>query len=125
MPTKRIMKLFNNKEYILALVIIVILLCAAGCQDVGTSATTSTVVSSATGTLPVVNTIPGHSINVQDAKNLLDSNSKMVVFIDVRNQSDYDTSYIPGAVLIPVTELPDRLSEVPYNKQVIVYSECR
>jgi len=119
------MKLFNNKEYILALVIIVILLCAAGCQDVGTSATTSTVVSSATGTLPVVNTIPGHSINVQDAKNLLDSNSKMVVFIDVRNQSDYDTSYIPGAVLIPVTELPDRLSEVPYNKQVIVYSECR
>ena len=89
----------------------------------GTSATTSTVASSTTGTPPVVSTIASHSINVQDAKNLLDSNSKMAVFIDVRNQSDNDTSYIPGAVLIPVTEcLTDCLKSHIINRLLFIPS---
>jgi Rhodanese-like domain len=121
------LKLSLNKEYILALVIIVILLSVAGCgHAAGSSTITSEATSSTTtsGTQPVVNSIPGHSITVQDAKKLLDSGSKTTVFIDIRNQTDYDQNHVPGAVLIPAVELPNRLSEVPHDKQVIVYAGC-
>ena len=116
------------KNYILLILIIVILLCAAGCGKVAgntivTSETDTTPVTSST--LPVVSTIPGHSITVQDAKILLDSGSNAAIFIDVRTQADYDTLHIPGAVLIPVEELPGKLSEVPTDKQIIVYAQCR
>lgn len=125
MSSKRILKLNRNKRYILTLVLIVTLVCAAGCgQGVGSSTTTAEATSSTTSTLPVVSSIPGHSITVQDAKKLLDSGSKTTVFIDIRNQTDYDQNHVPGAVLITAVELPSRLSEVPHDKQVIVYAGC-
>jgi hypothetical protein len=107
-------------------VLIVTLVCAAGCgQGVGSSTTTFEATSSTTtSTLPVISTIPGHSITVLDAKKLLDSGSKTTVFIDIRNQTDYDQNHVPGAVLITAVELPSRLSEVPHDKQVIVYAGC-
>jgi len=104
------------------------LLCAGGCGKVaGNSAVITETASTpaASNTLPAVSTIPGHYITIQDAKTLLDSGSKTVVFVDVRNQTDYDSNHIPGAVLIPLTELPDRLSEIPKDKQLIVYAQCR
>jgi hypothetical protein len=36
----------------------------------------------------------------------------------------YDQNHAPGAVLIPAVELSGRLSEVPHDKQVIVYAGC-
>ena len=116
------LKLSLNRGYILALVVIVILLSATGCGQAVGSSTTSEDTSSTTtsGTLPVISPIPGHSITVLDAKKLLDSGSKTTVFIDIRNQTDYDQNHVPGAVLIPTVELPGRLSEVPHDKQVIV-----
>jgi ABC-type transport system substrate-binding protein len=126
LSSKRILKLNRNKRYILTLVLIVTLVCAAGCgQGVGSSTTTFEATSSTTtSTLPVISTIPGHSITVLDAKKLLDSGSKTTVFIDIRNQTDYDQNHVPGAVLITAVELPSRLSEVPHDKQVIVYAGC-
>ena len=127
MSGNKMLKLSLNKRYILTLVLIVTLLCAAGCgHGVGSSATTSEATSPTTtsGTLPVISPIPGHSITVLDAKKLLDSGSKITVFIDIRNQTDYDQNHVPGAVLIPTVELPGRLSEVPHDKQVIVYAGC-
>ena len=119
MPIKRI-----RKRYILPVVIIVILLCAGGCSHV-TENTTVTSEASSVNTLTTVSTIPGHSITIQDAKTLLDSSSNTAVYIDVRNQADYDTLHIPGAVLIPLAEIPARLSEIPLDKQIIVYAQCR
>jgi NADPH-dependent 2,4-dienoyl-CoA reductase/sulfur reductase-like enzyme/rhodanese-related sulfurtransferase len=46
-----------------------------------------------------------------------------VTILDVRTQAEYDMWHIPDAVLIPYTELRDRLSEVPRDKPVYVY--CR
>jgi len=43
------------------------------------------------------------------------------VFIDVRSQFEYDHSHIMGAMLIPVTEIEDRLDEIPDDKSIIVY----
>jgi rhodanese-related sulfurtransferase len=41
--------------------------------------------------------------------------------IDVRQPKEYEREHLPGAKLIPVGELKDRLSEVDPNKPTIVY----
>lgn len=43
--------------------------------------------------------------------------------LDVRQPSEYKQSHIPGALLIPLSELPDRLSELDSQIPVITY--CR
>ncbi|MBK9053282.1 MAG: rhodanese-like domain-containing protein [Chloroflexi bacterium] len=46
-----------------------------------------------------------------------------VFVLDVREQYEYDESHIPGVTLIPMGEIPNRLSEIPTDQQVIV--TCR
>ncbi|MGB8652033.1 MAG: FAD-dependent oxidoreductase [Mycobacteriales bacterium] len=46
-----------------------------------------------------------------------------VTILDVRTQAEYDAWHVPGAVLIPYTELRERLAEVPQDKPVYTY--CR
>jgi len=43
--------------------------------------------------------------------------------LDVRQPGEYQEKHIPGAILIPLKELPDRLSELDPDKETIVY--CR
>jgi rhodanese-related sulfurtransferase len=44
-------------------------------------------------------------------------------FVDVREQSEWDTFHIPNTNLIPLGELPNRLNEVPKDKPIVVV--CR
>jgi rhodanese-related sulfurtransferase len=44
-------------------------------------------------------------------------------FLDVREQSEWDAFHIPGAALIPLGELPNRLGEIPRGRLIIVV--CR
>ncbi len=44
-------------------------------------------------------------------------------FLDVRTQAEWDLGRIPKSRLIPLDELPNRLSEVPRDKNVVVV--CR
>ena len=46
-----------------------------------------------------------------------------VTIIDVRTPAEYDAWHIPEAVLLPYTELRERLDEVPRDKPVFLY--CR
>ena len=46
-----------------------------------------------------------------------------VTILDTRTQAEYDAWHIPESVLIPYTELPDRLEELPRDKPV--YTLCR
>jgi len=41
--------------------------------------------------------------------------------LDVREPEEYEQGHIPGAVLIPLSELPDRLSEIDLQKPVLAY----
>ena len=41
--------------------------------------------------------------------------------IDVRTPKEYEEGHLPGARLIPVGELVDRLSEIDPDKPTIVY----
>ena len=42
-----------------------------------------------------------------------------VVLIDVRENSEYVEGHIPGATLIPLGQIPDRLDEIPTDKTVV------
>ncbi|MBW1643029.1 MAG: sulfurtransferase, partial [Deltaproteobacteria bacterium] len=41
--------------------------------------------------------------------------------LDVRQEGEYEQSRIPGATLIPLPELMDRLDELDPEKPVITY----
>ncbi|MBE0696188.1 MAG: rhodanese-like domain-containing protein [Anaerolineaceae bacterium] len=43
--------------------------------------------------------------------------------LDVRQPEEWDVLHIPGATLIPLGELPNRLNEVPKDREVVVV--CR
>ena len=60
-------------------------------------------------------------VNVQTVAEVKDRAD--VTVLDVREQSEYDEGHIPGVVLIPLGEIPGRLSEIPTDKTVIV--TCR
>ena len=43
--------------------------------------------------------------------------------LDVREPSEWDQAHISGAILIPLGQLPNRLSEIPKDQEVVVV--CR
>jgi adenylyltransferase/sulfurtransferase len=57
--------------------------------------------------------------NVEDLKAHLDKGD--VWLLDVREPREFEIARIPGSTLIPLGELPKRLSEVPTDKDVIVH----
>ncbi len=46
-----------------------------------------------------------------------------VFLLDVRTQPEWDEFHAPNAVLIPLDELPSRLSELPKDQEIVVI--CR
>jgi phage shock protein E len=46
-----------------------------------------------------------------------------VYLLDVREQWEYDEGHIPGITLLPMGEVPNRMDEIPTDKEVIV--TCR
>ncbi len=59
-------------------------------------------------------------ISVAQASQLRDQNA---FILDVREPSEWTQFHIPGATLIPLGQLPNRISEVPKDRQVVVV--CR
>lgn len=45
------------------------------------------------------------------------------VLVDVRQPWEWEELRIPGAVLVPLDDLPDRLDEIPSDVEVVVH--CR
>ena len=41
--------------------------------------------------------------------------------LDVREPAEYESGHLPGAVLIPLSQLPDRVGEIDPAKPVLVY----
>ncbi len=52
---------------------------------------------------------------------LKENNSEAYNLIDVRTPEEYEQGHLPGARLIPVGELADRLSELDPKKTTVVY----
>jgi rhodanese-related sulfurtransferase len=46
-----------------------------------------------------------------------------VLMLDVREPSEWEQAHIPGATLIPLGELQNRVNELPADQEIVVY--CR
>ena len=64
------------------------------------------------------------NITAEEAKEIMDSQEGHVI-LDVREQDEYDAGHIPGAILIPYTQIEDKADEMLPDKdqQILVY--CR
>jgi rhodanese-related sulfurtransferase len=106
----------NFRKLILAFVAVLML---AGCGAPAAPASSSAPADAAAPAVDVAS-LP-RDIDVQTAASLRDRSD--VVILDVREQSEWDAGHIPGALFIPMGQVPDRLSEIPQDKTVIV--QCR
>ncbi len=62
------------------------------------------------------------TMNAEESRKWLDeSPEESVTLLDVREPEEYEEGHIPGAVLIPLSELSDRLSEIDPQKPVLAY----
>ncbi len=68
--------------------------------------------SSPSGVIPV---------SPADARTAFDNGS--AVFVDVRGSESYDQSHIPGALLIPLSELGNRLDDLDKSSWIITYCD--
>ena len=59
------------------------------------------------------------ALKAQAAQALIDSLDKNLVIIDVRTPGEFSQGHVPGALSLPVEELPARLEEVPMDKPVL------
>jgi rhodanese-related sulfurtransferase len=65
---------------------------------------------------------PVKSIDAEQAREFMETrSSKELTTLDVRQPSEYEAGHIPGAKLIPLPDLTNRLSEIDHNKPVMVY----
>lgn len=83
--------------------IIIILMCIAGCSQ---------------------NAADYISISAEEARELMDKSENYII-LDVRTQEEYDELHIPGAVLIPDTEIEERAEKELEDKEQLIFVYCR
>ena len=71
------------------------------------------------GTAPPASVEQVVRVSLDDAKAAFDANT--AVFVDVRASSSYEISHIPGAVSIPLNDLPTRVGELDPEAWIIPY----
>lgn len=64
------------------------------------------------------------NITAEEAKEIMDSQEGYVI-LDVRTQEEYDQGHIPGAVLIPNTEIEERAEKELPDKDQLILVYCR
>ena len=63
-------------------------------------------------------------ITQEEAKQIMDTTNGYIR-LDTRTQEEYDQSHIPGALLIPHTEIADRAEEELPDKDQVILVYCR
>ena len=64
------------------------------------------------------------NITAAEAKRIMDSEEGYII-LDVRTQEEYDQGHIPGAILIPDTEVEVTAEEVLTDKDQLLLVYCR
>lgn len=64
------------------------------------------------------------NITAEEARKIMDSQEGYIV-LDVRAQEEYDEGHIPGAIVIPHTEIEDRAEEEMPDKGQLILVYCR
>ncbi|MBR5155810.1 MAG: rhodanese-like domain-containing protein [Clostridia bacterium] len=113
--TKKILWIFK--------VLLCILLTACG-NDSGTG-----IIGGADGPTAILVSEKGEKamyeqITAEDAKKIMDSDEKYII-LDVREQDEYDSGHISGAILIPYTEIENKAEEMLPDKDNLILVYCR
>ena len=67
--------------------------------------------------------MPPLEVDCQTVKRMLDER-KPFLFVDCREKDEYATASIPGAVLVPMSELANRVSELETHKNEDIVVHC-
>ena len=110
-----------------ALCIISVLLCIllSGCGD----ATSIGIIGGADGPTSIIVAEKGEKtmyeqITPQEAKRIMDSGEEHII-LDTREQDEFDQGHIPGAILIPYTEIENKAEEMLPDKDKLILVYCR
>lgn len=63
----------------------------------------------------------GPAFKTVSVKDLAAASQQGTLVLDVRERWEYDEGHVAGATLLPLSELPSRLAEVPADQPVYVY----
>jgi rhodanese-related sulfurtransferase len=65
---------------------------------------------------------PVKSIDTDQARTMMDETpGQEMTILDVRQPNEYEAGHIPGAKLIPLPDLGDRLAEIDPQKPTLIY----
>jgi len=65
---------------------------------------------------------PAKSMDFKESESYISQHpGEEITILDVRQPSEYQESHIPGATLIPLPQLSDRLGELDPEKPTLVY----
>ena len=110
-----------------ALCIISVLLCIllTACGDDSSIGT----IGGADGPTSIIVTEKGEKamyeqITAENAKKIMDSGEEHII-LDTREQDEFDSGHIPGAILIPYTEIDNKAEEMMPDKDKLILVYCR
>ena len=64
------------------------------------------------------------NITAEEVKQIMDSEEGYII-LDVREQDEYDAGHIPGAILIPYTQIEEKAAEMLPDKSQLILVYCR
>ena len=63
-------------------------------------------------------------ITAEEAKKIMDSGEEHII-LDTREQDEFDEGHIPGAILIPYTEIENKAEAMLPDKDKLILVYCR
>ena len=64
------------------------------------------------------------SITAEEAKKIMDTEEGYII-LDVREQNEYDAGHIPGAILIPYTQIEEMANDMLPDQEQLILVYCR
>ena len=64
------------------------------------------------------------NITAEEAKQIMDTEEGCII-LDVREQEEYDAGHIPGAILIPYTQMGEKANDMLPDKDQLILVYCR
>ena len=64
------------------------------------------------------------NITAQEAKEIMDTRTGYII-LDTREQEEYDEGHIPGAILIPYTQIGEKAPQMLPDKDQLLLVYCR
>ena len=65
---------------------------------------------------------PVESVNSEEGRAMIQSAaSDELIILDVRQPKEYEAAHLPGAMLLPLGQLDERMAELDPQKKILIY----